>query len=116
MHLDADEEEQQQAAQGDPTAKETWSRQKAEDESTATGSIAGSTAVASEAGTSVAGGTNSDSPLPNPPVEAGKGLEDDAREQHTQHDEAAVGETTGKPHTDAGVAAAAAAAAEERDV
>lgn len=112
MHLDADEEEQRQAAAGDPSAVETWSRSKAEN--TATDPAAGSSAAGANAASSAQGGTNSESPLPNPPAEAGKGVEDEAREQHTEHDEAAIGEATVKPHTDAN-AAAAAAAEVERD-
>lgn len=120
MHLDADEEEQA-AADGDPSAVETWKRSQpaatdatAED-STPSTSIAGETLVAgSSTAGSDKGGTNTDSPLPPPPSYKQQSG-DDVREEHTEHDEAGISETTVKPGTDAAVAEAV-AASEERDL
>lgn len=116
MHLDADEEEQA-AADGDPSAVETWKRPQPDPtrESTPGTSIAGDTLVApSSTAGSDEGGTNADSPLPQPPSYKQQS-EEDLRAEHTEHDEAAISETTGKPGTDAAVAEAV-AAGEERDV
>lgn len=96
MHLDADEEEQK-AAQGDPEAVSTWSRDQPKDRPT--GNVAASEVAGSDAATLV--GDNESSPTTG--------------RQHDGADAAAGDTMAGKPSTDAS-AFASAAADEERDV
>lgn len=120
MHLDADEEEQQQAAdaavsgEDDLDAISTWTRGQSDAHSQGQASEGDSSTVT--AGAAKTGGTHSDSPLPQPPNSAGEGsAEGEAREGHTEHDEAAANQATVKPNTDAAAAAAAAAVQAERE-